>query len=138
VSTSHRSATGDELPPKLARLVPREKDDVKRAQQLINVGYPDNIAALPEIFSWLKDGNWPIARPAAEYLSRMSWAVLPHVRSILQSDETIWIYWVLTLVVREFPKDLLVELAPLFRRLTDYPSEAVSARARELLALLAD
>jgi hypothetical protein len=131
------SAGPDELPPKLARLVPREKDDVRRAQQLINVGYPDNIAALPEIFTWLKDGNWPIARPAAEYLSRMRWAVLPHVRAILQSDETMWIYWVLTLVVREFPQDLLVELAPLLRRLTESPSEAVAGRAREILALAA-
>lgn len=132
------STTDSELPPKLARFIPREKDDIRRAQQLIHVGYPENIAALPEIFTWLKDANWPIARPAAEYLSRMSWAVLPHVRFILQSDDTMWIYWVLSLVVREFPTDLLAELSPLLRRLTESPSEAVSARAREVLALVVD
>ena len=132
------NATDNELPPKLARFIPREKDDIRRAQQLINVGYPDNIAALPEIFTWLKDANWPIARPAAEYLSRMSWAVLPHVRSILQSDDTMWIYWVLSLVVREFPKDLVTELSPLLRRLAESPSEAVSGRAREILDLVAN
>jgi len=123
------------LPAKLEHLRPRDKGDIERASQLIDIGYPDNAEALPLMFTWLADGNWPIAGPAADYLSRLGWAVLPHVRSVLSSQDEQWVYWVLDLVVRRFPNDLIAELEPNLRALAEAPSgEEVDLLARDILA----
>ncbi|MDH3754293.1 MAG: DUF5071 domain-containing protein [Acidimicrobiia bacterium] len=123
------------LPRELIERLPRHKDDIERVESLVEIGYPDNAAALPYLAQWLQDANWPVARPVASYFARLGWALLPVVRTVLRGDDEAWAYWMLVLVVDELDDDLVRELeADIAPWATAGGGEGVDEVAEALLA----
>ena len=83
----------------------------------------------------------PVAEQTVELLSGSGPEIVPHIRRMLVSDDSVWKYWVLSrLCGRLSPVDL-VQLIPDIARLADQPSdedvaEEVDVEARALLATL--
>jgi hypothetical protein len=80
-------------------MLPRSKFDIERARNLSNISLPELEPHLEELFTWLQDGNWPVARPVADFLTSVGIVAVPHVRKILQGNDDIWKMSVLSSVV---------------------------------------
>ena len=97
----------------LLRLVPREKGDFENVRALAKLGFPTIEPILPELFEWLQNGNWPIARELGPLVASGGKVVVPHVRNILAGEDTIWKYFLIGSVVygdRELVEELMPDL----------------------------
>ncbi len=106
----------------IKNLIPQDKHDVARVEAAIEAGYPKVAPILPELLEWLQDINWTVARPLAPFLASIGEPLIPHIRHILQTDDDIWKYWVLSYVVAESP-ELPKAFRPELERFVNSPTE---------------
>ena len=121
-------------------LVPKHIFDIDRAAACVSLGYPGVEPILPELLEWLQDCNWPVARVLAPFLGSIGLPMLPHVRKLLEGDDDIWKYWVLSRVVEESPT-LAAALREDLERIANSPTasetaEELDRKAREILISL--
>ncbi len=69
-------------------------------------------AHLAELLVWLQDLNWPGARHVADFLAGVGRPAIPHARAILRGRDREWQYWVLTMLIDRWPRELVAELEP--------------------------
>lgn len=117
--------------------VPRHKQDMSRAEAAVAAGWPAVSPVLPDLLGWLQDYNWPVAHVLAPFLATTGLSALPHLERILESDDPIWKYWILSCVVAPQPEvvaALRLELERIALRPTDGEVAAgVVGVAEELL-----
>lgn len=103
-------------------LIPQGKLDIERANAVVAVGYPAVAPILPDLLIWLQDYNWPVAHVLAPFLISIGSPLIPHVRNVMDTDDDIWKYWMIVLIMRESR-----EVAQAFReeleRLAHSPTE---------------
>jgi hypothetical protein len=118
-------------------LVSQHKSDIERAEAAIAAGYPAVGPILPELLMWLQDYNWPVAHTLAPFLASIGAPLIPHIRTIMATDDEIWKYWVMGIIMGDSP-----EVAAAFRedleRIAYAPTERetreeLDDRARDLL-----
>lgn len=80
-------------------LLPKSKYDVENAKMIVAQGYPAAEIVLPELLEWLKDCNWPVSRILEPFLASVGLPLAPFVRNILQTDDEMWKYWILSCIV---------------------------------------
>ena len=116
-------------------LLPVSKMDEDLARAIVAKGYPAVAPILSELFTWMQDMNWPVARILAPFLAGIGPPIVPEVRRILQGDDEIWQFWVLFEVVARAPVAVAEELAPELIRLGNMPvsEEGVADAARSIL-----
>jgi hypothetical protein len=122
-------------------LLPRHKSDFERVQAVIALGYPAVAPILPDLLVWLQDGNWPISRPVAQFLTSIGEPVFPLVREVLAGTDGSWKYWCIELLVRALTRARAESFRSDLQGLAYHPtaddrSEEVDERAREALAWL--
>ena len=108
----------------LVQFVPKDKHDTATAEVAIQAGYPAVASVLPELVEWLQDYNWPVAQVLAPFLATIGITLLPHVQTVLVSDDLVWKRWVLSCVVsksKELAQGVSAELLRLAYEAT--PSE---------------
>jgi hypothetical protein len=88
----------------LGELLPKDKHDIKRATALVTKGYPAVAPILPELLEWMQDGNWPVAKALAPFLASIGEPLALHIRSILQTKDHLWKYWILLRIVSPSPE----------------------------------
>jgi hypothetical protein len=121
----------------LAGLLPRDKFDTQRAEAIIALGFPAIEPVVPVLLQWMQDMNWPVAQVLQPFLAGIGAPLAPHIRRILETDDTMWKYWVLCdLVARS--DELRTMLRPELERLSAHPTPAertddLDALAREIL-----
>jgi len=77
-------------------LLPQNKSDIKRAEDLMKYSYEDLRDQIPKLLEWLQDINWPVARPVATYLKSIQTSITAELRFILQNtDDAVWKYGLL-------------------------------------------
>jgi len=122
----------------LANCVPKNKSDFAALDQANRVGFPALNPVLPELLVWLQDMNWPVAERVAALLSGAGEEILPHIRSVLSSNDSAWKYWVLTELVPNLDVHVFSELTSDLVKLAESPAgedreESVDEAARRLL-----
>ncbi|MDQ0092050.1 hypothetical protein J2T12_005494 [Paenibacillus anaericanus] len=122
-------------------LIPRDKLDFERVEQLKNQPLENLRLILPELLKWLQDGNWPISKPIEDILIEFEHELLPYIREILESEDVAWKYFVLNGLARKLSNDILKELEPHLRRIITTPTndeetEEIDEIAIELLERL--
>lgn len=80
-------------------VVPQHKSDVERARATVTIGYPAVAPVLPQLMEWLQDGNWPVSHVLAPFLASIGNPLIPHVRYVLETDDDIWKYWIVTRIL---------------------------------------
>jgi hypothetical protein len=98
-----------------------DKGDLVAATRLVELGYPAVHDVLPVLFTWIRDGNWPVAQIIAPFLASIGYAAVPEIWKILRSDDLIWKCWCISRVIAELPPDVAVEFAPELHRLATSP-----------------
>lgn len=119
--------------------IPTDKFDTSAIELASQIGFPELDPILPDLLEWVQDANWPVAVPTAALLSNAGIEILPHIKAILRSDDGVWKYWTIDLVVRNLSSDTLLELRNDLMKLTESPtqddqSEDVPAMALSILA----
>ncbi len=102
-------------------LMPADKYDTARAQELVSLGYPTIAEALPSLMEWIQDLNWPVARVLRPFLAKIGVPLAPHVLTVLKTDDETWKWSVLCGVVahsRELAESIRSEL----ERLAEAPT----------------
>jgi len=120
------------------QLVPTGKADLARAQAAVRAGYPAVAPVLYELVEWLQDYNWPVARILVPFLRSIGAPLVPHLWRVLQSDDDVWKYWVMNLLISSLSKDVASEFRRELERLcySPEPNEKqgeLDEQARQLL-----
>ncbi|MGJ5012386.1 DUF5071 domain-containing protein [Bradyrhizobium oligotrophicum] len=119
--------------------VPRGKQDLDRARAAVRAGYPAVAPVLGELTAWLKDHNWPVAHILAPFLASLGAPMAPHILHVLTSDDDVWKYWIIQLIIPSLPEDVALQFRPELDRLCSTPSdnerrEELDRQARDVLA----
>jgi len=122
-------------------LLPRDKFDVDAVRGIAEAGYPAITPILDELLDWTADGNWPIARPLADYLVTLGEPLVDPVSRVLRGTDGSRKDNCIRLIVRSLPLETLGKLEVDLRRLADEPSdddrrEEADIAARDALARL--
>jgi hypothetical protein len=122
----------------LQRLIPIGKADVERAEAAIAAGYPAVAPILGKLVEWLQDYNWPVAHVLAPFLESVGAPLVPHIWHVMRSNDDIWKYWVIGILIQSLPEDVAVEFRPELERLAYSPQpderkEELNERARDVL-----
>lgn len=102
--------------------IPELKGDFAALTAASQIGFPTLNPLLPEFLKWLRDGNWPVASPTAKLLGTASTEIVPHIKIILRSDDGVWKYWVVTLLLPELTRNVLARLEAELLRATEHPT----------------
>ena len=105
------------------RLIPRDKFDVAAVRAIADAGYPTIAPILDELVDWTADGNWPVARPLADYLTTLGNPLVAPVSRILRGTDGSHKQNIIRLIVRDLPLDTLGKLEDDLRRLAEQPTE---------------
>lgn len=103
-------------------LVPTGKADIERASAAVQAGYPMVGSILGELTEWLRDYNWPVAHVLAPFLASLGAPMVPHIRHVLRSNDDVWKYWMIALILPSLPESAAAEFRPELQRLCDTPT----------------
>jgi hypothetical protein len=129
------------MPADVRSLLPRDKFDVDAVRAIADAGYPAIAPILDELVDWTADGNWPVARPLADYLISLGDPVAAPVSRVLRSSDGSHKENCLRLIVSGLPLETIRKLEDELRRLAVQPTEddrreEAAVAAREALARL--
>ncbi len=119
----------------LRKLLPSNKDDVAAVEAISARGYPAVQPILLDLFKWIRDESWPVAKPACEFLISIGPRLAPEVLEILRSRDDLLKAVVLRQIVSQWPSDDVSSLSSrLFLIATDGQSWGADLSALRLLA----
>jgi hypothetical protein len=119
----------------LRTLLPANKQDVAAIDAIRAHGYPAVQPILLDLFKWIRDESWPVAKPACEFLVAIGPRLAPQVRKVLGSRDDSLKAVVLRQIVSEWPTDDVRGLsAELFLIATHGQSWGADLLALRLLA----
>ncbi|MCV9930701.1 DUF5071 domain-containing protein [Flavobacterium sp. LS1R47] len=78
-------------------LIPKDKHDIQRAENLKNYSYSELKPIIPELLEWLQDFNWPVAKPISEYLKSINENISQEILAILKTNDGVWKYWIISI-----------------------------------------
>ncbi|NND96369.1 MAG: DUF5071 domain-containing protein [Pirellulaceae bacterium] len=108
-------------------LIIRSKFDCEKVDRLIQRGYPAVAAHIPNMFQWLQDMNWPVAKKLAPFLLSIGEPICPEIRRVFDGDDPIWKYWVIVVLLTQLPPELVQPFRPDLERLATSPTPAEQA-----------
>jgi hypothetical protein len=91
------------------RIIPKDKHDLESVENLKLASDDIVLNSIDELFEWVQDYNWPVAKGIIERLTKLNELLVEPIRKILKTNDSIWKYWVLVKVL-PFTNDKLVML----------------------------
>ncbi len=88
----------------VAALVPQHKHETLQAHALVAMGYPAVEPVLSALLEWMQDINWPVAQVLHPFLAGIGAPLAPYLRPILESDDGMWKYWILSYILAPSPE----------------------------------
>ena len=122
-------------------LIPRNKYDLDAVSAVKEAGYPAIAPILDELMQWTADGNWPVARPLAAFLSTIGEPVIEPILRVLRGNDPTFKWFCIITMVQILPADILKALEGDLRKLAENPSrldklEGVDEEAEKALRRL--
>ena len=118
--------------------LPAHKGDIAAAQRIVDAGMPEIEPIIGGILGWLQDYNWPVAKVLDQAFLGMGEEIVPHIKEIFESDDSVWKYWIIVIVVPKLSLEAQVALRAEIDRISKSPTndelvEEVAAVATEYL-----
>ena len=122
-------------------LVPRHKQDFESVEAIVEVGYPRVAPILPDLLEWVRDTNWPVARPLSKFLVAVGQPIIPHISAVLRGTDGCWKASCLLGIVADLPNSAVEDLRPELECLVSSPTagdinEEINLHAAEALQKL--
>ncbi|AYN03199.1 DUF5071 domain-containing protein [Flavobacterium sp. 140616W15] len=96
-------------------LIPKDKHDIERAENLKNYSYSELKSIIPELLEWLQDCNWPVAKPVSEYLGSINGDISKEILDIFETNDDVWKYWTISIFGKitndKFIRDEIIRIA---------------------------
>ncbi|PKM44006.1 MAG: hypothetical protein CVV05_14305 [Gammaproteobacteria bacterium HGW-Gammaproteobacteria-1] len=86
-----------------------DKGDQKAVDEIIAIGYPENMEYMGELLSWTCDPNWPIAGSIYEYFIMLGKLEVSSVLQVAEKADLDWRYSLITQVISSYDDEALVE-----------------------------
>jgi len=86
-----------------------DKSDQDAVNQIIALGYPDNIEYMDEFLSWTCDPNWPIAGSIYQYFVTLGKCEVPRVLQTAQKADHDWRYSLIIQIIASYNDEALHE-----------------------------
>lgn len=120
--------------------LPKDKFDLDACAHLSRMSNAHLTPHLPELVSWLADGNWPVSRPITERLSSVGFELAPHLLEVLQSQDDTAKYFLLSGLMLECRHDVRALCMDEIIRIVNMPTqgeiiEEVTLVAGDVMAL---
>jgi len=115
-------------------VVPIDKHDLNSTKELSSISDNELEPHLAELFVWVQDLNWPVALPICKRLSRYRKNLSKPILDVLNSDDAIWKYNVITQIVTELSDPISEEIMEPIVRMTNSPSESEILEQVDLVA----
>lgn len=121
--------------------LPRNKHDFERVNKLKKMDRTELLPLLPGLMEWIQDMNWPIAEEVAELLLTVPNEIIPLIIEVLATNDNVWKYWCLEILVKRFPNELRKSFKSDLIRLIERPTpgeklEELDEIALEILQLI--
>jgi hypothetical protein len=119
--------------------IPQNSRDIAAVKCLIQLPFEFVKDDVPVLLEWIKDTHWEVAPGIARYL-------IPHVNEIaqdllfiLESEDSMWKYFVIYILIGRSKYKLVPELIKALKRIAAYPTEidaedSVDEAAKDVLA----
>ena len=120
-------------------LIPNHKSDFTAIDNLRRASKQEVISVAGELFEWIQDGNWPVAKDVMEILASYTNHVKTQIVHVLTSNDDTWKYWCICGVIdKTRDKHLDQEILDELRRISEHPTtgetvEGVAEVASETL-----
>ncbi|MCD1261258.1 DUF5071 domain-containing protein [Paenibacillus athensensis] len=115
-------------------LIPKDKHDLDAVRKIKQHSANEINDILPELFEWLQDINWPVAGELTKILPQFGDILLPHIRTVLRSNDPQWQFSLLQFLIRELPRDTSLQLTDAIQRIADTPTQAEMLEEVHILA----
>jgi len=115
--------------------LPRNKHDFERVHKLKRVERTELLPLLPGLMEWIQDMNWPIAEEVAELLLAFANEITPLIKDVLTTDDDIWKYWCLQILVKRLPHEVKKSFEEDLIRLVERPTAGEKAEALDETAI---
>lgn len=115
--------------------LPRNKHDFERVHRLKNLSREEIFPLLPELMEWIQDLNWPIANGVAELLLKYPIDIVPFIKEVLSTNDDVWKYWCLEVLVKRFPEDIKRQLKSELIQIAESPTKGEKLEELEVLAM---
>ncbi len=120
-----------------SKFLPKHKGDTSFAPAVESADIAQVAPVLGQLLQCLQDRNLPEFEAAMQVLPRFHMQLVPHIKDIFTSQDSIWKYWVLDLV-RLLPVETVHQLRADVERIARFPTtsdayEEVDEKALQLL-----
>ncbi|PCM43216.1 DUF5071 domain-containing protein [Marinobacter sp. ANT_B65] len=88
------------------RLVPVDKFDDEACENMMAASNEDLVPYIDDLLECLQDLNWPIAGPVSERLSTLGVELVKPVLDVLNSDDDVWKYWIVSHFLYQVEKEV--------------------------------
>ncbi|APO46819.1 hypothetical protein BS614_24110 [Paenibacillus xylanexedens] len=102
--------------------LPRDKHDFEAVNKLNEFRNEELKVIIPELMEWLQDGNWPISKPVEDILLRLGEDLVPHIKDVLQTQDSSWEYFILVGLIDRLPVSHLSMLRSDLVRILESPT----------------
>lgn len=102
--------------------LPRDKFDYEAVRKLSEFSDVELKVIIPELMEWLQDGNWPISKPVEDILLRLGEDLVPHIKDVLQTQDSTWEYFILVGLIDRLPVSYLSMLRSDLVRILESPT----------------
>lgn len=83
--------------------LPRNKSDFEAERKLSEFSDVELKVIIPKLMEQLQDGNWPISKPIEDLLLRLGEDLIPHIKDVLQTQDSTWEYFILVGLIDRLP-----------------------------------
>ncbi len=90
-------------------IIIQDKADFEAIDEIIALGYPNNIDYMEELLSWTCDPNWPIADVIYQYFNELGKREVARVIKVAKKADYDWRYSIITQILAYYDDDSLNE-----------------------------
>lgn len=118
----------------LRECLPRDKSDVDAVPKLVALGYPAVEPILLDLLKWIRQCEWPVSQPIADFLAQIGTPLTPYLEHVFRSHDESWAARVITGILECWPA---TAIAPLIPYISQQAIHAQWGRDLEAMRLLA-
>jgi hypothetical protein len=125
----------------LLEYIPKDKCDITTVEKIGKVDPTIIQSILPELFVWLQDPNWPVAKELSKILAGFGELIIQQIKKVLSSNDDLWEFCILNDVIPFLQRTELDLIKADIERLAYHPTEdeksgEVDKIAKEILLKL--
>jgi hypothetical protein len=117
----------------LRKSLPQRADDLDALPRLVALGYPAVEPVLFDVLKWIRQPDWPVAKPVVAFLREIGAPLAPSIEQIFRTDDRAWAAQVIREILEHWPAETL---KPLTTHLEQQAIHAHSGYDLEALSLL--